>query len=153
MQAKMFVNNPTSDYPAMLARIYQICNNPIRKIKANTVMKKAQKEVAFAEEAKIKNNPRFNMDDLLGLINTAARKYKIPERDLQAKIITKETMVRFVNHELNRAFGFAKGDTVIQIGTVFWRYGDRTITHNNIITLQSCAPFQVGDQEIGRAHV
>lgn len=146
MQAKMFVNNPTSDYSAMLTRIYNICNNPIKKIKANTIMKKAQKEVAFSEEAKIKNNPRFNMDDLIGLINTTARKYKIPERDLQAKIITKETMVRFVNHELNRAFGFAKGDTVIQIGTVFWRYGDPAITHNNIITLKSCESFNIGGQ-------
>ncbi len=144
--AKMFVNNPTSDYQAMLARIYNICNNPIKKIKANTIMKKAQKEVAFSEEAKIKNNPRFNIEDLILLINITARKYKIPERDLQAKIITKETMVRFVNHELNRAFGFAKGDTVIQIGTVFWRYGDPTITHNNIITLKSCEPFKVGNQ-------
>lgn len=147
MQAKMFVNNPTSDYSAMLARIYAICNNPIKKVKANTIMKKAQKEVAFSEEAKIKNNPRFNMGDLIELINTTARKYKIPERDLQAKIITKETMVRFVNHELNRAFGFAKGDTVIQIGTVFWRYGDPSITHNNIITLKSCESFKVGDQQ------
>ena len=146
LQAKMFVNNPTSDYPVMLTRIYNICNNPIKKIKANTIMKKAQKEVAFSEEAKIKNNPRFNMEDLIGLINTTARKYKIPERELQAKIISKDTMVRFVNHELNRAFGFAKGDTVIQIGTVFWRYGDPTIIHNNIITLQSCVPFKVGDQ-------
>ena len=146
VQAKMFVNNPTSDYPAMLTRIYNICNNPIKKIKANTIMKKAQKEVAFSEEAKMKNNPRFHMDDLIGLINTTARKYKIPERDLQAKIITKETMVRFVNHELNRAFGFAKGDTVIQIGTVFWRYGDAAITHNNIITLKSCESFNVGGQ-------
>jgi DNA polymerase elongation subunit (family B) len=146
MQAKMFVNNPTSDYPAMLTRIYNICNNPIKKIKANTIMKKAQREVAFTEEAKIKNNPRFNIDDLIQLIYTTALKYKIPERELQAKIITKETMVRFVNHELNRAFGFAKGDTVIQIGTVFWRYGDSAIAHNNIITLNSCEPFQVGDQ-------
>ena len=146
MQAKMFVNNSTSDYPAMLMRIYNICNNPIKKIKANTIMKKAQKEVAFSEEAKIKYNSRFNMEDLIGLINTVAHKYKISERELQAKIITKETMVRFVNNELNRAFGFAKGDTVIQIGTVFWRYGDPSIIHNNIITLKSCAPFKVGDQ-------
>ena len=146
LQAKMFVNNPTSDYPAMLLRIYNICNHSIRKIKANTIMKKAQNEVAFSEEAKIKNNPRFNMVDLIGLINTTARKYNIPERDLQAKIITKDTMVRFVNHELNRAFGFAKGDSVIQIGTVFWRYGDPCIAHNNIITLKSCTPFKVGDQ-------
>jgi len=146
LQAKMFVNNATSDYPAMLKRIYNICNNPVKKIKANTIMKKAQKEVAFSEEAKIKNNPRFNIEDLISLIHTTARKYKIPERDLQAKIITKETMVRFVNNELNRAFGFAKGDTVIQIGTVFWRYGDPTITHNNIITLKSCESFKVGEQ-------
>jgi len=146
LQAKMFVNKSTSDYLAMVSRIYNICNHSIKKIKANTIMKKAQKEVAFSEEAKIKNNPRFNMEDLIGLINTTARKYNIPERDLQAKIITKETMVRFVNHELNRAFGFAKGDSVIQIGTVFWRYGDPCITHNNIITLKSCAPFKVGDQ-------
>jgi DNA polymerase elongation subunit (family B) len=146
VQAKMFINNPASDYLAMVQRIYNICNNPIKKIKANTLMKKAQKEVAFSEEAKIKNNPRFNMEDLISLINTTARKYNIQERDLQAKIITKETMVRFVSHELNRAFGFAKGDTVIQIGTVFWRYGEPTIAHNNIITLKSCTPFKVGNQ-------
>jgi DNA polymerase elongation subunit (family B) len=140
--AKMFTNKP--EYQEMISRIFHICNRPIRKVKANTIMKKAQKEVSFKEEAKQKNNHRFTIDDLLAIINETARKYQIDERDLQDKIITKETMVRFVNHELNKAFGFAKGDTVIQIGTVFWRYGDPSIIHNNIITLKSCAPFIVG---------
>ena len=56
-------------------------------------------------------------------------------------------MVKFINAELNRAFGFAKGDQVIQIGTVFWRYGDPQISHSTIITLESCAEFDVGDKK------
>jgi DNA polymerase elongation subunit (family B) len=142
VNAKMFTKKP--EYKLMIDKIFTICNRPIRKVKANTIMKKAQNEVTAIETAKLNKSTRFNLDDLIKIINEVARKYKIPERDLQDKMITKETMVRFVNNELNRAFGFAKGDTVIQIGTVFWRYGESSICHNNIITLKSCSQFDVG---------
>jgi DNA polymerase elongation subunit (family B) len=145
VRAKQFVNGG-GDYLAFVTKIFHICNRPIRKVKANTIMKKAQKEVAAIETAKTSNNPRFNIDDLVKIINDVAKKHKIPERDLQDKIITKETMVRFVNNEVNKVFGFAKGDNVIQIGTVFWRCGDPIPVHNNIITLKSCAPFNIGDK-------
>ena len=98
------------------------------------------------EEAKIKKCPRFGLEDLIKIINEVAKKEKIPERDLQDKIITKETMVRFINHDINKAFGFAVGDQVIQIGTVFWRYGEKEICHNNIITLKGCDKFDIGDK-------
>jgi DNA polymerase elongation subunit (family B) len=143
IKAKVFLKSP--EYIQMIKKIYTICNRSIRKIKANTIMKKALKEISAIETAKLAKSSRFNLDDLIKIINDVSRKYKIPERDLQDKIITKETMVRFVNNELNRAFGFAQGDTVIQIGTVFWRYGEANICHNNIITLKSCAPFDIGE--------
>jgi DNA polymerase elongation subunit (family B) len=145
VRAKQFVN-AGGEYNDLVYRIFRICDHPIRKVKANTIMKKAQNEVAAIETAKIAANPRFTMDDLIKIITDTARKYKIGERDLQDKIITKETMVRFINMELNRAFGMAKGDTVIQIGTVFWRYGESQPCHNNIITLNSCTPFNIGNK-------
>lgn len=144
IKAKVFTNS--SDFMSFVDKIYGICNRPIRKVKANNEMKKAVKEVTAIESAKTKTNPRFTIDDLVKIINDVAKKNKIPEKDLQDKIITKETMVRFINILLNRSFGHAEGDKVIQIGTVFWRYGEPEICHNNIITLKGCSPFKVGDK-------
>jgi DNA polymerase elongation subunit (family B) len=144
IKAKVFTNS--SDFAVFIDKIYTICNRPIRKVKANNEMKKAVKEVTAIESAKTKTNPRFTIDDLVKIINDVAKKNKIPERDLQDKIITKETMVRFINILLNRSFGHAEGDKVIQIGTVFWRYGEPEICHNNIITLKGCSAFKVGDK-------
>ena len=143
LKAKIFVKS--TDYVKMLEKINNICNRPIRKIKANTIMKKAQNEVNAIETAKLAKSSRFNIDDLIKIIIEVAHKYNIYERDLLDKIITKDTMVRFVNNELNNSFGFANGDHVIQIGTVFWRYGDSEVCHNNIITLKSCDKFDVGN--------
>ena len=144
IKAKVFTNS--SDFTAFIDKIYAICNRPIRKVKANNEMKKAVKEVTAIESAKTKTNPRFTIDDLVKIINEVAKKHKILEKDLQDKIITKETMVRFINILLNRSFGHAEGDKVIQIGTVFWRYGEPEICHNNIITLKGCDAFKVGDK-------
>jgi DNA polymerase elongation subunit (family B) len=144
IKAKVFTNS--SDFAVFIDKIYNICNRPIRKVKANNEMKKAVKEVTAIESAKTKTNPRFAIDDLVKIINDVAKKNKIPEKDLQDKIITKETMVRFINILLNRSFGHAEGDKVIQIGTVFWRYGEPEICHNNIITLKGCSAFKVGDK-------
>lgn len=144
VKAKVFTNS--SDFGVFIDKIYNICNRPIRKVKANNEMKKAVKEVIAIESAKTKTNPRFAIDDLVKIINEVAKKHKILEKDLQDKIITKETMVRFINILLNRSFGHAEGDKVIQIGTVFWRYGESEICHNNIITLKGCDAFKVGDK-------
>jgi DNA polymerase elongation subunit (family B) len=144
IKAKVFTNS--SDFMTFVDKIYSICNRPIRKVKANNEMKKAMKEVVAIEEAKTSKNTRFSIDDFVKIINDVAKKHKIPERDLQDKMITKETMVRFINILVNKAFGFAQGDKVIQIGTVFWRYGETEICHNNIITLEGCTKFDVGDK-------
>ena len=144
MRAKVFVNS--SSFEAFVEKIYSVCNHPIRKVKANNEMKKAVKELTAIETAKTKTNPRFGLEDLKKIIIDVAKKHDILQRDLQDKIITKEVIVRFVNHEINKAFGFAEGDKVIQIGTVFWRYGESNICHNNIITLKGCDKFNVGDK-------
>jgi DNA polymerase elongation subunit (family B) len=130
----------------MIDRIYHICSHPIRKVKANMIMKKAQKEVERLEIEKIKLNSNFQLNDLISIIHQVAKKHSIIEKDLQDKIITKEVMVRFINIELNKAFGYAEGDKVIQIGTVFWKYGEPTVNHNNIITLKNASPFNIGDK-------
>jgi len=145
MKAKVFVNS--NAFTAFVEKIYAICNHPIRKVKANNEMKKAVKEVVAIEAAKTKTNPRFGIEDLKRIIIDIAKKHDILIRDLQDKIITKEVIVRFINHEINKIFGFAEGDKVIQIGTVFWRYGESNICHNNIITLRGCDKFNVGDKE------
>jgi DNA polymerase elongation subunit (family B) len=144
MRAKVFVNS--NAFSAFVEKIYSVSNHPIRKVKANNEMKKAVKEVTAIEEAKTKKSPRFGLEDLKKIIVDVAKKHDILLRDLQDKIITKEVIVRFVNHEINKAFGFAEGDKVIQIGTVFWRYGESNICHNNIITLRGCDKFNVGDK-------
>ena len=144
MRAKVFSNS--EEFMILVDKIYNICNHSIRKVKANTLMKKAVNEITAIEAAKSKTNHKFDINDLIKIINDVAKKHELVLRDLQAKIITKETMVRFINILLNRAFGFAEGDKVIQIGTVFWRYGEKEICHNNIITLKGCDKFNVGDK-------
>jgi hypothetical protein len=86
----------------MINKIYHICSHPIRKVKANMIMKKAQKEVEYIEIEKIKNNPNFQLTDLISIIYQVAKKYNIIDKELQDKIITKEVMVRFINIELNK---------------------------------------------------
>ena len=131
--------------------IFNICNRPIRKIKADTAMKNACKYIAIEEGriiAQLKKSKHFHglqIADYLEIVNKAAVKYNVPIKDLQEKLIQKDMMVRFVNQELNRYLGRSFGDKVIQIGTVFWRFGDDKPFYNNIITLGGCSPFNVGD--------
>ena len=100
-------------------KIYNICNKPIRKVKANNEMKKAVKEVVAIESARMKKNTKFSIDDLELIITEVAKKNKILERDLKDKVISKDIIVRFINQEINKAFGLAQGDSVIQITTLF----------------------------------
>ena len=145
MKAKVFTNSEL--FASFTKKIYNICNKPIRKVKANNEMKKAVKEVVAIESARMKKNTKFSIDDLELIITEVAKKNKILERDLKDKVISKDIIVRFINQEINKAFGLAQGDSVIQIGTVFWRYGDSEVCHNNIITLKGCDKFSIGGND------
>jgi len=145
MKAKVFTNSEL--FASFTKKIYNICNKPIRKVKANNEMKKAVKEVIAIESARMKKNTKFSIDDLEIIITEVAKKNKILERDLKDKVISKDIIVRFINQEINKAFGLAQGDSVIQIGTVFWRYGDSEVCHNNIITLKGCDKFTIGGND------
>ena len=143
--ARRFIQS--NEYQMMTNKIFTICNHSIRKVKANMIMKKAQKDVEYIETEKIKQNPNFQLTDLVTIIHQVAKKNGILEKDLQDKMITKEVMVRFINIELNKAFGHAIGDQVIQIGTVFWKYGEPSVNHYNIITLNNADTFNIGNKE------
>lgn len=125
--------------------LYKICNRPIIKVKADTKMKKAVIDVMNRQDKIIENKGYISFDDFVNLVEKVAKKEKIDNGLFRGKIITKDIMVRFINQELNKFFGHAEGDRVIQIGTVFWRYGDDKPFHNNIITLRGCDPFKVGN--------
>lgn len=135
----------TSYYKNAIQLFYKICNRPITKIKADTRMKNAVNEVMNRQDKIIEKNGFISFDDFVELIDKVAKKEKFSNGELRIKIITKDIMVRFINQELNKLFGHAEGDRVIQIGTVFWRYGEEKPFHNNIITLRGCDPFKVGD--------
>lgn len=135
-----------TSFQESLELFYKICNREISKVKANTEMKKAVTKVMNKQDETIEKNGYISFDEFLGIIERVARKDKLDPSLLKSKIITKEIMVRFVNQELNKMFGNAEGDKVIQIGTVFWRYGEDEPFHNNIITLKGCSPFKVGDK-------
>jgi DNA polymerase elongation subunit (family B) len=136
----------SKDFQEMCKQLYEICNHPIRKVKANTEMKQAVTLVFEMQDEEIKSTGFITLTKFKDLIKQVSRKTKISLTDLQDKIITKDIMSRFVNQELNKFFGRAHGDPVIQIGTVFWKFGDDKPFHNNIITLKGCSSFNVGDE-------
>ena len=133
------------EFNELCQELYRICNHPIRKVKTNTAMKQAVIAVNNLQDEEIKQNGYITLDKYKSFIQNISKKTKIPLSELQDKIITKEVMARFVNRELNKFFGRALGDPVIQIGTVFWRFGEDKPFHNNIITLKGCTEFDVGD--------
>ena len=135
----------TKEFKTLCKELYNICNHPIRKVKTDTAMKKAVTLVNDKQDEEIKNNGYITLETFKTFIKEVSQKTKIPLVELQAKIITKEVMARFVNRELNNFFKRAHGDPVIQIGTVFWKFGDDKPFHNNIITLKGCSNFDVGD--------
>ncbi len=136
-------------FKALCREIHHICSRNIRKVKADTKMKIAVNIVKDKETAHIDSNGYIELDTLIDIARSVARRFgkdiENPE-DLVDKIITKEVMVRFVNQKLNAYFGRAYGDKCIQIGTVFWEYGDSECFHNNIITLRGADSFNVGDR-------
>ena len=126
--------------------IYNICNRELKKVKADKLLKSAMKRVEYKELDHIKLNGYITLDELINICKQTASYYKLDNPDdLINKVVAKDTMVRFVNNKLNSFFGKAYGDRVIQIGTVFWEYGDAGCFHNNIITLKSADSFNVSE--------
>jgi DNA polymerase elongation subunit (family B) len=138
-------NLESEGFSDLCNELFDICNHPIRKVKTDTAMKKAVVLVNNMQDEEIKNKGYITLEKFKTFIKEVSQKTKIPLVELQAKIITKEVMARFVNRELNNFFKRAHGDPVIQIGTVFWKFGDDKPFHNNIITLKGCSSFDVGD--------
>lgn len=135
------------EFMTICEEIYNICDRDIKKVKADKALKAAIKRVEDKEQEHIALYGFINIDELIDICRSIASKFKLenPE-DLINKIIAKDAMVKFVNNKLNYFFGKAYGDRVIQIGTVFWEYGDSQCFHHNIITLKKAAPFNVGNQ-------
>jgi DNA polymerase elongation subunit (family B) len=143
MRAKCF----KPEFMTMCDEIYNICDRDIKKVKADKLLKAAMKRVEDKEQEHIALYGFINIDDLIEICRSVAAKFKLDNPDdLINKIVAKDAMVKFVNNKLNYFFGKAYGDRVIQIGTVFWEYGDTQCFHHNIITLKKSAPFNVGDQ-------
>lgn len=149
---KLNSNIKSPRFMEMCENIYSICNRPIRKIQANQKMKEAMKivDIRFEKlENKIAiNNSKWkkrgigkvaNINDYINIISRTAIEKGIDFIQLRDKMLTKEMLVKFVNSLLNRFLPPVKGDRVIQIGTVFWRFGDDNPIHNHIITLDGCS--------------
>ncbi len=143
MEAKC--NN--ANFMTLCKELHEICARPIKKVKADTRMKAAAKQVDQKEEEYIDRQGFIEFPTYVEICRQVGKSFKLdnPE-DLVDKMITKETLVRFINQKLNAYLGRALGDPVIQIGTVFWEYGDSDVFHNNIITLKNASPFDVGDR-------
>jgi DNA polymerase elongation subunit (family B) len=137
----------SSQFTTLCQDIYEICRRPLKKVKADTTMKAAAKRVDDKEADLIEQRGFIEFHEYLQICLQVGKSFKLPNpEDLVDKMITKETLVRFINQKLNAYLGRALGDPVIQIGTVFWEYGDADVFHNNIITLKNATEFNVGDR-------
>ena len=61
---------------------------------------------------------------------------------LMATADAKEQFITSLTRIMNRTFPKVQGDRVIQIGTVFFRYGDTTCFRRHITTLGGCDPIE-----------
>ena len=145
--ATMEAKCSNSQFTTLCKDIYEICHRPLKKVKADTTMKAAANRVDDKEADLIEQRGFIEFPEYLQICLHVGKSFKLPNpEDLVDKMITKETLVRFINQKLNAYIGRALGDPVIQIGTVFWEYGDPDVFHNNIITLKNASGFDVGDQ-------
>ena len=139
----------TENFNKLCKELLFICDRPIKKIIANQKMKAAIASINIQyerkEEYRIKTYKQdakpCSIHDLIAIIKTVSKKTKFSLEDLKTKILGKDVLVKYVNQELRCSFPQVKGDKVIQIGTVFWRYGDDKPIYNNMITLKECAPI------------
>jgi len=130
--------------------LYKLCNRPIKKIKVNKVIKSIIKKITKSHDEYIENYGNIDIDTYINIINTIGKKNinKISNiNDLITKMFSKDVLVKFINQLLTEFLDVINGDRTIQIGTVFWNYGDTECFHNNIITLKNCSDFKVGDSD------
>ena len=149
----------SSNFIKICNDIYNICNRPIKKIKANREMKnvitRIMKDLDLMESRAIsKNKPVPTIEDLITIIksnttswNLEHKDKKIHAEDVMYKIITKDILVKFVNNKLNIHLGKVEGDRTIQIGTTFYELGDEHPCYHNIVTLGSCKSLKGIDVE------
>ena len=134
------------EFDELCKNIFNICNRDIKKVNANQKMKMAMNEVASRDENHLLKYGTMTFQQYCDIVKDVAKKekYEIESVGLfMDKMLTKDIMVRFVNELVNTFIGKVYGDRVIQIGTVFWEYGDDAPFHNNIITLKNCDDFEV----------
>ena len=67
---------------------------------------------------------------------------RLTQEWLMATADSKEHFITSVTNILNRHFPPVQGDRVIQIGTVFFRYGESGCFHRHITTLGGCDPIE-----------
>lgn len=138
-------------FEAMVQEIYFICNRELVKIIAKKNVKKAMKAVENIEKRhleRLRPGQTFSIRNYIEIIQRVAKEHKLtPLHILEQKMVDKNQLVRFVNNQINRFFGKPYGDRCIQIGTVFWQFGEEAPYHNNILTLQDCEPFKVGNDD------
>lgn len=131
-------------------KIYEIVSDfePGIKIKANKHMKTIITSIQETEKAYLDKHKSISWQDLKDIIISTCKRsrHEINKTSVLKKYITKDVMVAYINRLLNEYFGGVEGDRIIQIGTVFWNYGEQECFHNNIITLQGCSDFNVGDK-------
>lgn len=144
-------------FEMLCKNIHGICDRPIRKVKKNKLMKLAaalvQSRMDKLEERRLKEDKvHASIQDLMMIIKKVADEKNIEYTELRDKMFTKETLVKFVNHELKRFLPAVCGDPIIQIGTVFWLYGDSKPIYNNILTMvpkdEGCSDIPGIDVEI-----
>ena len=136
------------DFDELCENIFKICNHDVKKVNANQKMKMGMNEVASRDENHLLKYGTMNFQQYCDIVEDVAKKetYEIESVELfKDKMLTKDIMVRFVNELVNSFIGKVYGDRVIQIGTVFWEYGNDSPFHNNIITLKNCDDFKVRD--------
>ena len=139
----------SDNFDTLCKEIFNICNRPFRSIKANQIMKSAINEITFRfakkEEKLALKGKKCLIGDFIRVICEVAEDRDINFKDLRDKLITKEVMVKYVNDKLSAYFPSVKGDQVIQIGTVFWRFGDDNPFYSNMISLGNCSDFGTTD--------
>jgi DNA polymerase elongation subunit (family B) len=144
---RMIKKTKSQDFKLLCNEIYKICNRPLRKVKVNNEIKNVIKKINKAHTKYETDNGYITIDTYLDIIDTYGKKYsKIIDNlhELKDKMFSKEILVKFVNDLLNQYLDKINGDRTIQIGTVFWDFGDNECFHNNILTLQGCENFNVG---------
>jgi len=144
--SKIFIKEcndlPTDDdIREIIDDVVYICDRPLNKIKSNTEMKAHVKRIITQFEKELEedmgDNTIYCLEDV---ITEISEKVNVPYDELIVRVVNKDMIIRLLNQLFIDAETFpdVKGDEVIQIGTVVWRYGETKPYLKHIITLKSC---------------